>query len=91
MAISKLLKNSNFFKSQNQRSVALQVTQEFVIDENLELLSAEQCLNGHESVKLVKMTVWIVTNSPLNNYTLEKNENASRSKAKKRKIQTLEK
>jgi len=85
LVMSRLLKNSHFLKSHNQRLIGSQIAQEFVIDENLDLLSEENCVNGHEATKIVRMTVWIVLNSLLNNYSLERNEIATKSKAKKRK------
>lgn len=89
LVLEKLLGDESFLKSSCQRALVVNTTLQVILDENLDMVAREICSNGHTSLKVIRMAIWITTNSLLNNYSSTKNDELVDSSAKKRKIQTL--
>lgn len=80
---------AEFLKVPNQREVVLNLTYQIVL--NSEVLSFDQCENGHSVEIVVKHVFRASTNTLLKNYCGQMNDFKKQSKAEKRKLQTFNK
>lgn len=92
--INKLIKEDVYKHSNQQRTLATDVTLSALADDEC-LLPIDFCEDGHNSLKLGRMIIWASTNILLNNYCSKENNMLAQARAtgksRKRKLETVSK
>ena len=89
IVINKICDTDEFKGSTCHRNYAMKCILSSLEDEEFLFLYEEQCINGHERIKLTKMILWSCTNTLLNNYCFKRNDSILNDKIAKRRISII--